>query len=602
MANKYCSLLTTLSQKLSRDDIKSLVFSCGDILPPAVANKITNAADLLRELKQRNQLGPTNYDYLREKLELVGRNDLAVLLPDQVEVYFGQPVPNLQRKTFLGFVDSPSASLLVPQDLQSLKFCPPNSAPRVFVMHLCEQLSSEDMKKLAFLMNLPLHNDRVTSLELAECFERKGGILSRSMINNLIPCLKAIGRVDLSQLVTSITVPLTFTSSLSTSQQQLNMKIGMMLHTKRQSYDMHMHLLAKLEVDEEFRVQLMVPVMREIAKLFNHSNTVPLAKNLLRSLRTESQNSTSFDSLLRSSLLKISHINKCYSMQVIIRLLESSNDIHSVSYNGVVSKCHEFYRSFDSLMNNVGWNPEARRELKRSIELQRTPFGSPGDHACQYILDLCQEVCKCDQLEQEIKTTLGNIDSLRSLYYCCLYEILASQWLATLVCLFTSMSELGCDLSSIALDLGKHKDLLLTVIQQNKDDVLRMYPQISAIVGKDTMDKLTPLLQSVGIHHDQSTPQKHGIQSEKHYDGMTLSWLTFNTFVMKLLAISTLDQSHTYDISFMSCDFSLLSTNLWKLTAAAMSRQVKVVRDKALAENRLCSSLITALTDNEHAL
>ena len=67
-------------------------------------------------------------------------------------------------------------------------------------MHLCDQLNSEDMKKLAFLMNLPLHNDRVTSLELAECFERKGDILSQRMIDNLIPCLKAIGRIDLSQL------------------------------------------------------------------------------------------------------------------------------------------------------------------------------------------------------------------------------------------------------------------------------------------------------------------------------------------------------------------------------------------------------------------
>ena len=600
MANKHCSVLTTLSLKLSRDDVKSLVFSCGDVLPPAVANKILNATDLLRELQQRDQLGPTNYDYLRQKLELVGRNDLAVLLPDQVEVYFGQPVPSLQRKTFLGFVDSPSASLLIPQDLQTLKFCPPSSAPRVFVIHLCEQLNSEDMKKLAFLMNLPLdRHDQVTSLELAQCFEHKGGILSRSVIDNLIPCLKAIGRVDLSQLVTCITVPEALTSSLSTPQQQLNLKIGMLLHSKRQSYDLHMHILAKLEVDEEFRVRLMVPVMKEVAKFFNQSTVLPLAKNLFRSLQTSYASQSSFDSLLRSSLQKTSHINKCYSMQV--RLLESSNDIHSGSYNGVVSKCHEFYNSFNSLMSNVGWNSEARSELKQNIELQRTPFGSPGDCACQYILDLCQEVCKCDNLKQEVATTLGNMDSFRSLHYCCMYEILASQWLATLVCLFTSMSaEIGSNqVFSIAPDLGKHKDLLLSIVQQNKDDILRMYPQISAIVGRDTMDKLTPLLKSVGIH--QSTLQCHDLQSDKHYESMTLSWLTFNTFVIKLLAISTLNQSHTYNISFMDCDFSLLSTNLWKLTAAAMRRQVEVVRDKALAENQLCSSLITALTVNEHS-
>ncbi len=595
MANKYCSLLTTLSLKLSKDDIKSLVFSCGDILPPAVDNQITSAADLLRELKQRDQLGPTNYDYLREKLELVGRNDLAVMLPNQVEVYFGQPVPSLQRKTFLGFLDSPSASLLVPQNLQLLKLCPPSSAPRVFIMHLCEQLSSENMKKLAFLMNLPLHRDHVTSLELAQCFESKGGMLSQSLTDSLIPCLQAIGRVDLSQLVTSMKVPQALTSSLSTSQQQLYVKIGMLLHSKHQLYDLHMHILAKLEVDEKFRVQLMVPVMRNVAKLFDYSNTLPMAKSLLKYLQATSQSCTGFDSLLRTSLMRISHLNKCYSMQV--RLLESSSDIHLVSYNGAVSKCHEFYHSFDSLMNDVSWNLEARSGLKRNIELQRTPFGSPGDHACQYILDLCQEVCKCDNLKQEVKTTLGYLSSLRSVHYCCAYEIIASLWLATLVCLFTSMSELGSDLSSIALDLGKHKDLLLTIIQQNKDDILRMYPQISQIVGNDVMNKLTPLLRSIGI--DQSTP--HGLLAERHCESMTLPWLTFNTLIMKLLAIATLDQSHTYNISFMDCDFSLLSTNLWKLTAAAMRSQVEVIRDKALAENQLCSSLIAALTDNKHA-
>ena len=90
MANKYCSLLTNLSLKLSKDDLKSLAFPCGDVLPQAVADKLTSGNDLLRELKQRGQLGPANYDYLREKLELVGRNDLAVMLPDRVELYFGQ--------------------------------------------------------------------------------------------------------------------------------------------------------------------------------------------------------------------------------------------------------------------------------------------------------------------------------------------------------------------------------------------------------------------------------------------------------------------------------------------------------------------------------
>ena len=349
-------------------------------------------------------------------------------------------------------------------------------------MHLCEQLSSEDTKKLTFLMNLPLRHDQVSSLELAQCFESKGGILSQNLIDNLIPCLKAIGRADLSQLLTSMKVLQALMSSLSAPQQQLNMKISMLLHSKQQSYDQHMHILEKLEVDEKFRVELMVPVMKEVAKLFNHSNILPLAQNLLTSLQTTSHSCADFDSLLRKSLLRVSHLNKCHSLQ--IRLLESSSesDIHLVSFNGTATKCREFYRSFDSLMSDINWNLETRSQLKQSIELQRTPFGSPGDHACQYILDLCQEVCKCDKLKEEVQKTLDYLGSLRSVYYCCAYVIIASQWLAMLVCLFTS--ELGLDTSSLPqFDLSKYKDLLPSIVEQNKDDILKMYPQISQVIG-----------------------------------------------------------------------------------------------------------------------
>ena len=248
-------------------------------------------------------------------------------------------------------------------------------------------------------------------------------------------------------------------------------------------------------------------------------------------------------------------------------------------------------------MSHINWNLETRSQLKQSIELQRTPFGSPGDHACQYILDLCQEVCKCDKLKEEVQKTLDYQGSLRSVYYCCAYEIIASQWLAVLVCLFTS--ELGLDTSSLPqFDLSKYKDLLLSIVEQNKDDILKMYPQISQIIGNDIMDKLTLLLKSVGICRSSL----HYLLPEKHYEGMTLPWLMFNTLIIKLLAIAALDPTHTYDISFMACDFSSLSTNLMKLTATAMKTQVETIREKALAENQLCSSLITALTNNDHCV
>ena len=82
MTSDYYALLTSLSHQLSKDDLKSLVFSSGNILPTLSAEKIASGMDLFRELKQRGHLGPANYDYLRKQLVLVGRHDLASMLPD----------------------------------------------------------------------------------------------------------------------------------------------------------------------------------------------------------------------------------------------------------------------------------------------------------------------------------------------------------------------------------------------------------------------------------------------------------------------------------------------------------------------------------------
>ena len=61
MASEYYSTLTELSQRLSKDDLNNLVYSCGNILPLLIAEKITAGIHLFQELKQRGHLGPSNY-------------------------------------------------------------------------------------------------------------------------------------------------------------------------------------------------------------------------------------------------------------------------------------------------------------------------------------------------------------------------------------------------------------------------------------------------------------------------------------------------------------------------------------------------------------
>ena len=204
-------------------------------------------------MKQRGQLGPTNYDYLRDQLVLVGRNDLASMLPDHLEVYVSQS--SVQNEQFFGCVASPPAPS-IPANLQWMKSCPHNLVHRMFLMYLSEQLSSVDAKKLTFLMSPHQCQDQLPSFMF---LEKEGGVFSLSFISYLSSCLEAIGRADLAQLLNSMKAPQALLSSLSTSQQQLNMKIGLLFHSKRQSYDFHMQVLTKFESDDDFRIQLLTP-------------------------------------------------------------------------------------------------------------------------------------------------------------------------------------------------------------------------------------------------------------------------------------------------------------------------------------------------------
>ncbi len=217
----YHLLLINLSQRLSKEDLKSLVFSCGDILPRSTADTITAGTDLFRELNQRGHLGPSNYDYLRDKLEQVGRSDLASSLPDQFETMFGQA--GATEMTRFGYVSSPEVPAVCPMSSLLTKFTSvPGMENRMFLLHLSEQLTAEELEKLAYLMFPQQCNGQFTAaklrLGLADLLEKGESVISLRFIHLLSTCLEAIGRADLAQQLCSLIAPQVLLSSFSTSQ------------------------------------------------------------------------------------------------------------------------------------------------------------------------------------------------------------------------------------------------------------------------------------------------------------------------------------------------------------------------------------------------
>ena len=166
-----------------------------------------------------------------------------------------------------------------------------------------------------------------------------------------------------------------------------------------------------------------------------------------------------------------------------------------------MKRLHESYESFSSLIDILNWNSaiSLRDELREAVELHRSPYGTcaPDEHACQYILELSQEINQCDKLSQAMQKTdqylLVIIDN--SNYYSCCYHVVAIQWLTSLFCFFTS-------LESTLLDSCKHSDTLRYIIQQKKDEIIKSYGHIAEIVGPDILQKLVPLSHP----HSTETP------------------------------------------------------------------------------------------------
>ena len=572
MTSEYYFILTELSQRLSKDDLNNILFSCGDILPLSTAEKITTGVHLFRELKQRGRLGPANYDYLRKQLVLIGRHDLASMLPDQFEILFGRST--VRDKGYFGCFISPNAPLNV-MDTSVLDYSQPSTESRVLLIHLSQQLNSEDAKKLAYLM-YPTHNE-ISAPKFAELLEKEGGLHSYNVINRLSSCLNVVGRVDLAQQLTYLKMPHLFmtSSSLSTLQLQLNLKMRLLLHSKQQSFDFYMKALSEVESNDEVRVKLLGPVYARIQTSFSSSNIAQLIQKLQKHsmIMIATSHEVDFDSVVNSSILEGLKVDQAYSIR---NTLLGSKDLPLGEIREVSKKVHDSYITFSSLMDIINWNLSVRDELKIDVQLRRLPFGTPAELACKYIFELSQEVGRGNQ---EVYAIIdSHIQALNS--NCCCYHVIVLQWLASLLCYFTSFG-FG------QLDLNKFKETLQYVLQQKKEEIEQTYGHISEIVGAVVLQKLIPLPERTEFCNNTSRLPPNPFV------------VLFNVLVIKLLAAATLGVDQPISQYYLIDNNQALyyGSQTMMTSAAAMKKQVKAFREKVLLEDYLCRHVIAALTD-----
>ena len=111
------------------------------------------------------------------------------------------------------------------------------------------------------------------------------------------------------------------------------------------------------------------------------------------------------------------------------------------------------------------------------------------------------------------------IQALNSNYYCCCCHVIVLQWLASLLCFFTSFG-FG------QLNLQKFRETLQHILQQKKDEIAQMYCYLLDIIGPVVLQKLIPLPENAEVCENQSPPNQFV--------------LLFNVLVIKLFAAAML--------------------------------------------------------------
>ena len=206
---EHYAQLIKISLMLSKDDLKNLIFAYGDVLPSAAANKVTAGTDLFRELKQRGRLSPSNYGCLKERLVTIGREDLASMLPDPVNVSDGEK----DGRYFPAEVNIAA----------NLRACAEGASDaaysyRMLLLHLSEQITNEEVQKVAFVMCPELCDESIDALGLIRYLSNNRDITSISFLKLLSSTLIIIGRTDLAQFLNSSSVEATLALSISLSK------------------------------------------------------------------------------------------------------------------------------------------------------------------------------------------------------------------------------------------------------------------------------------------------------------------------------------------------------------------------------------------------
>ena len=161
-------VLNSIGQSLGNQDLEEMLFICESFISESTAEDMVSPMALFRELEHRMLVGPGKYEFLKNMLSSIGRNDLASKLP-------------LAKK-----------KVSVPVAVRKAS----TTNRRSLLLVISDELRRKDIKKLLYLCSCQSSD----GLSLIEDLEHKG-LISPDNLDYLAQKLGEIGRCDLCKLL-----------------------------------------------------------------------------------------------------------------------------------------------------------------------------------------------------------------------------------------------------------------------------------------------------------------------------------------------------------------------------------------------------------------
>ena len=586
-SSSYHLVLTTLSQHLSKNELGQLVFACGDVLSESEQESIQTGIDLFKLLKHKSKISSGNFDFLRKRLNVIGRLDLARLLPSSLDVLLNGVSTTSHFGGFKEFTYDLSVHELNTQ-------APPSVAFRMVLLRIADQLTDKNVRNLTFLCSgIGGISESSTPTELFLLLQ-KVGLLGPDNCAFIIECLNRIGRLDLVDILTSLPRLPLVPRKFNASHQLLALKYRTLLQRRNKSYTLHLSTLQTL-LDGDYSVihKLVIPLALRLNDCCSYQAVSTLSANLRTSLQEDCVRSV-FGSVVETTLCMTFDLlhSYCSGLEHILNSPEISISVLKDKFE----RCQKLFKKFDNSVHQIQWNREVRDNAYREEDKRLTPIGTPALNACSYIYDACSELYGGEKLAHENKTIDSKLFALECCHYIYCYRIVMLEWLATLTYLADSVS----------LDLNEHRHTLIKILEKHSEQITQLYPTLRRVLDPGLHSDLTPILVSAGI---DVSDERIGT-SEMSLNFLHIVRLPSYAFLLQLTAMSflgggrvsmestsarvkiVLDRYYITEMYVSEC------LDITRNVVTLFRHLVSVFRQRTLQLNSLCAPLVEQLTEH----